>query len=56
MEELPNGAERQVVEDALPKGMERRLLLRLLSYWRELGDDGQLPSFADVDPAQIPDM
>ena len=56
MEELPNGAERQVVEDTLPKGMERRLVLRLLSYWRELGDDGQLPSFAAVDPAQIPDM
>ena len=56
MEELPNGAERQVVEETLPKGMERRLVLRLLSYWRELADDGQLPSFADVDPAQIPDM
>jgi hypothetical protein len=56
MEELPSGAERQVVEDSLPKGMERRLVLRLLSYWRELAVDGQLPSFADVDPVQIPDM
>lgn len=56
MEELPDGAERQIIKDELPKGMERRLVLRLLSYWRELCGEQEFASFADVDPANIPDM
>jgi len=42
--------------DALPKGLERRLVLRLLSYWRDMCGERRYPSFADVDPAAIPDM
>lgn len=39
-----------------PSGIERRMVLRLLSYWRELRGDGNLPSFDDLDPARIPDI
>jgi len=56
MRELPDGAERQIIEDELPKGMERRLVLRLLSHWRELCGERAFPSFADVNPMKIPDM
>jgi hypothetical protein len=56
MERLPAEAEKIEVTDALPKGMERRLVLRLLSYWRDLTGDRAYPSFADVDPTSIPDM
>lgn len=56
MEELPDGAERQLVEDQLPKGMERRLVLRLLAQWRQLCGERAFPSFADVDPGRMADM
>ena len=56
MERLPAETEKIEVTDALPKGLERRLVLRLLSYWRDLCGDRAYPSFADVDPASIPDM
>ncbi len=56
MEELPNSAERQLVEDELPEGIERRLVLRLLAHWRELCGERAFPSFADVDPGRMPDM
>jgi len=36
--------------------IERRLVLRLLQYWRGLGDVDALPSEADIDPKAIPDM
>lgn len=42
--------------DALPKGMERRMVLRLLTHWRELCDGRDFPTFDDIDPAAIPDM
>ena len=56
MEELPDGAERQLIEDQLPQGMERRLVLRLLAHWRELCGERALPSFADVDPDRMSSM
>jgi hypothetical protein len=56
MERLPADSERIEVTEALPKGLERRLVLRLLSYWRDLCGARTYPSFADVDPASIPDM
>jgi hypothetical protein len=40
----------------MPKGLERRLVLRLLHHWRDLSGERRFPSFEDVDPAQIPDM
>jgi hypothetical protein len=44
----------------MPTGRERRLVLRLLSYWRELLKDEQdsrlFPSFADIDPTAIYDI
>jgi hypothetical protein len=56
MERLPAGSEKIEVADALPKGLERRLVLRLLGYWRSICGDRSFPSFAEVDPAAIPDM
>ena len=39
-----------------PQGMERRMVLRLLSQWREWCGDDQYPSFTSVDPAQIAEI
>jgi len=39
-----------------PAGLERRLVFRLLSHWRDLAGDSGFPSFADVDPFAIPDI
>ena len=36
--------------------MERRLVVRLLQYWRELGEPDKIPSESDIDPGAIPDM
>ena len=37
--------------------MERRLVVRLLQYWRGLSDDeDSMPSESDIDPKAIPDM
>lgn len=44
----------------LSKGTERRLVLRLLNYWRDLLKDDQdfrlFPSFADINPTAIHDI
>lgn len=56
MERLPAASERIEVTAALPRGLERRLVLRLLDYWRGLCGGQTCPSFARVDPAAIPDM
>jgi hypothetical protein len=40
----------------MPRGLERRLVLRLLHHWRDLCGERRFPSFDEVDPAQIPDM
>jgi hypothetical protein len=36
--------------------MERRLVVRLLQYWRGLNDQDKIPSESDIDPKAIPDM
>lgn len=36
--------------------MERRLVLRLLKYWRDIGGDERFPAAADIDTNQIADM
>jgi len=56
MENIPTGTEMTQVEDALPPEVERRLVLRVLGYWRPLCDDREFPSLADLDPSVIPDM
>ena len=56
MKNVPAGTERSEVTDGLPQGLERRLVLRLLAYWRSVLNDRVYPSFADIDPAQIPDI
>lgn len=48
-------------ENDAPKGMERRLVLRLLSHWRGLLDqdesgEREIPSFSQLDPVSIPDI
>jgi hypothetical protein len=42
------------VEESHP--MERRLVLRLLKYWRGLGDIDSLPAESAIDAKAIPDM
>ena len=39
-----------------PIRMERRLVLRLLHYWRGLGDAGTIPSEFDIEPTAVPDI
>jgi len=56
MDSLTDATERPGTGEELPKGMERRLVLRLLSYWRGLSEDGVLPSFAAIDPSAMKDM
>ena len=41
-------------EDSQP--MERRLVIRLLKYWRDLGKDEAFPSRGDIDPDAISDI
>ena len=36
--------------------MERRLVVRLLQYWRDVAEPDKLPSESDIDPDAIPDM
>lgn len=40
----------------MPSGIERRLVLRLLIYWREICVERRFPSFGDVDPCEIPSI
>lgn len=56
MDSLPAGAEKNIVGEEMPRGIERRFVLRLLAHWRNLCGDRRYPSFADLDPAEIPDM
>ena len=42
--------------DQMPQGMERRMVLRLLTHWREWGGGRAFPSFEDVDPTEISDI
>lgn len=56
MEKNPEGLEQAEVRKEMPQGMERRLVLRLLGYWRDIRGDEGFPTFADVDPATIPDI
>jgi hypothetical protein len=56
MEKVPDGVSRTEITEELPQGMERRLVLRLLSHWRILCDDRDYPSFFEVDPSAIPEM
>jgi hypothetical protein len=36
--------------------MERRLVIRLLKYWRSLSDGDKIPAQNNIDPEAIPDM
>ena len=56
MKDVPAGTDRTEVGEELPQGMERRLVLRLLSHWRTMCDERDYPSFLEVDPLEIPDM
>lgn len=56
MKNLPVGADKSEIVEEMPQGVERRLVLRLLGHWRILCGDRRFPSFADLDPAEIPDV
>ncbi len=56
MEKNPEGLDRAVIQKDMPQGMERRLVLRLLGYWRDIRGDEGYPTFAEVDPAAISDI
>lgn len=48
-------AGRNVAMDEAPP-IERRLVVRLLKYWRDVGDVDIFPRETDIDPQAIPDM
>jgi hypothetical protein len=56
MEKVPYGVSRELVTEDLPAGSERRLVLRLLAYWRDLQREQEYPSCAAIDPDKISDM
>ena len=56
MEKLPTGTERIQLEQEMPPGIERRLVLRLLAHWRSFGGDQNFPTISDIDIAAIPDI
>ena len=56
MKNLPAGVEKAEIAEEMPQGVERRLVLRLLGHWRVLCGERRFPSFADLDPAEIPDI
>ncbi len=56
MEKVPGDVFRQLVTEEVPQGIERRLVLHLLGYWRRLQQDQEFPSFDAIEPADIPDM
>ena len=56
MEIIPAGTERTEITQELPQEIERRLVLRLLAYWRFLCRDNGFSSFTDIDPTEIPDL
>jgi len=43
-------------ENDAPQGMERRLVLRLLTHWRDLAGEREYPSFSGLDPTAIPEI
>lgn len=56
MKAVPAGTERRQLDEEMPQGIERRLVLRLLAYWRSLCGDRRMPSCSDIDPAAIPEI
>jgi len=56
MTELLSDAQLEDIGEALPKGMERRLALRLLTQWRDLCAGRAFPAFSDINPADLDDM
>lgn len=56
MKIVPADTERVEVDREMPQGMERRLVLRLLGYWRELCGDRTMPARAEIDAAAIPEL
>jgi len=56
MENVPAGTQRTQLEQEMPPGIERRLVLRLLGHWRGLCGDRKLPALSDIDPTAIPDI
>ena len=56
MKNLPAGVDKAKIAEEMPQGVERRLVLRLLGHWRVLCGERRFPSFADLDPAEIPEI
>ena len=56
MNNAPAGIDRTEVTDDLPQELERRLVLRLLAYWRSVLNGRAFPSFAEIDPGRIADI
>ena len=56
MEKIPAGSEHVAVTEEMPSGVERRMVLRLLTRWRPISGDKRLPSFTDVGLSEFPDI
>jgi len=56
MKKISMGPKPVPVTGEMPSDIERRLVLRLLSYWRTICHDRNLPSFTNVDLSDLPDI
>jgi len=56
MDGLPYSRSSDIPSVESPTGIERRMVYRLLSYWRTLSVDDEIPLLDSVDPEAIPDI
>lgn len=56
MDDLTQTGDISPSDDSVPVGIERRMVFRLISYWRGLPSAGAFPRVDDVLPDEIPDI
>lgn len=54
MENIPISVDKIAVSNEMPSGIERRLVLQLLGYWRSICREGRIPAFANLDLSEVP--
>ncbi len=56
MEMTPPGTQKVAVTEDMPSELEYRFILPLFAYWRSIGTDDLIPSFAGVDLSELQDL
>ncbi len=56
MRTIPDDMPREIVTVGLPSGSERRLVLRLLAYWRSLQEGEEFPPRSAINVTDIADL